>query len=152
MTDTRPTLERLRAIVSLAGDRVGRARRIAAAIRGAGEYRWAGIYDVTAEEIAILAWNGPGPPTHLRFPASQGLCGAAVSSRSTVIASDVSKDPRYLTTLGTTRSEIIVPVLASDGAAVRGLIDVESERADAFGADDRRLLEECAAALRPLWV
>lgn len=151
MTATPPTLERLRTILSFSGDRVGKARRIAAAIRGAGGFRWVGIYDVTPAEITVIAWSGPGPPEFPRFPAGQGLCGAAVASRSTVVIPDVSKDSRYLTTLGSTRSEIVVPVLDSDHAAVRGLIDVESERVNAFGAGEARRLEECAAALRPLW-
>jgi L-methionine (R)-S-oxide reductase len=131
------------------GDRASRAARVAAVIRRLGGYRWVGIYDVGSREISVVGWDGPGPPTHPSFAREQGLCGAAVASRAAVVAGDVGADSRYLTTHASTRSEIAVPVNA--GSTVVGLIDVESERRDAFGAEDQRLLERCAAAITPLW-
>jgi putative methionine-R-sulfoxide reductase with GAF domain len=123
-----------------------RTRAVAEAIRRGGRYRWVGLYDVGVNEISVLAWSGSGPP---RFPRSQGLCGAAVTVGETVIVDDVTTDPRYLTTFGSTRSEMVVPVMA-DGA-VLGLIDVESERPAAFSVADRALLERFAAAIVPFW-
>jgi len=149
MPDPTPILKRLREILSISGDRVGKARRISAAIRETGGYRWVGIYDVSDDEIGVVAWSGPSAPAYPRFPSSQGLCGATVQSRKTIAVGDVTQDPRYLTTLGTTRSEIVVPVL--DGGHVVGLLDVESDVTDAFSEDDRRCLEECAATLAPFW-
>jgi L-methionine (R)-S-oxide reductase len=136
-------------VVSSSGDRDERARRIAALIRAAGGYRWVGLYDVLPDEIAVIAWDGPSAPTYPRFPRSQGLCGAAVASRQTVVVGDVRSDPRYLTTHSTTQSEIVVPVM--DAADVIGLIDVESAEPDAFGAHDRERLERWATRLAPLW-
>ena len=132
-----------------AGDRQQRAARVAALIRRVGGYRWVGVYDVTADEIAVVGWDGPAPPAHPRFARSSGLCGAAVEAGEAVVVGDVSADPRYLTTHTTTRSEIVVPVSA--GSTVVGLIDVESERPDAFAERDRQLLEHCAAVITPLW-
>ncbi len=149
MPDSTPMIKRLREILSISGDRVGKARRISAAIRETGGYRWVGIYDVSDDEIGVVAWSGPSAPAYPRFPSSQGLCGATVQSRKTIAVGDVTQDPRYLTTLGTTRSEIVVPVL--DGGHVVGLLDVESDVTDAFSEDDRRCLEECAATLAPFW-
>jgi L-methionine (R)-S-oxide reductase len=128
-----------------------KALRIADAIRRAGAYRWVGIYQVGPEEIAAMGWSGPGPPEHPRFPVTEGLCGAAVAQRATVVVGDVSADARYLTTLGTTRSEIVVPVFAADRQRVVGLIDVESQHKDAFSGADRGLLERCALMMAPLW-
>jgi putative methionine-R-sulfoxide reductase with GAF domain len=62
----------------------------------------------------------------------------------------VDADPRYLTALGSTRSEIIVPILNDQGEVV-GTIDVESERSNAFDPSTERLLEDCAVLLRPLF-
>ena len=126
-----------------------RAKRAAAAIRRYGGYRWVGIYEVGAEEIGVVGWEGPVPPTNPRFPRTQGLCGAAVAAGEPVIVGDVTADPRYLTTLDTTRSEIVIPVFDTD--AVVGLIDVESERPHAFGDQDRELLERSAATIAPLF-
>jgi L-methionine (R)-S-oxide reductase len=130
-------------------DRAGRAARVAAVIRRFGGYRWVGIYDVGSDEISVAGWDGPAPPAHPRFARTEGLCGAAVAARTAVVVGDVGSDPRYLTTHASSRSEIVVPVCV--GTGVVGLVDVESERADAFGEDDRLLLERCAAAIAPLW-
>jgi putative methionine-R-sulfoxide reductase with GAF domain len=132
-----------------AGGRSASAERVAAAIRRYGGYRWVGIYDVGRDEIAVIGWDGPGPPVHPRFPRTAGLCGAAVAARRPVVVGDVAADTRYLTTHASTRSEIVVPVLAS-GVPV-GLIDVESETSNAFAPDDEQLLERCAALISPLW-
>ena len=37
---------------------MGKARRIAAAIRETGEYRWVGIYDAEGEAGRLVAWSG----------------------------------------------------------------------------------------------
>jgi len=131
--------------------RAAQAERVCEAIRHAGGYRWVGLYDVGEEQIAVLAWSGPGPPEHPTFRATEGLCGAAVEQRSTVVVGDVMADPRYLSTLGGTRSEIVVPIFAPDGVRVAGLIDVESQHRDAFTDADRGLLERCALQIAPLW-
>src|SRR5438477_9483338 len=68
------------------------AERAAAAIRRFGDYRWVGIYDVGRDEIAALAWVGPGRPAHPRFARSVGLCGAAIAARRPVNVGDVSVD------------------------------------------------------------
>lgn len=150
MPDAAPILRRIREILSIQGDRVGKARRVTAAIRETGGYRWVGLYDVAEDEIGIVAWSGPGPPAFPRFPSSQGLCGATVKSRQTTVVGDVSQDPRYLTTLSSTRSEIVVPVMSPSGSVV-GLLDVESDLPEAFAAVDQECLEQCARVLAPLW-
>lgn len=64
----------------------------------------------------------------------------------------MTADPRYLTAFGSTRSEIVVPVIAPADGRVVGTIDVESEVAGAFLQQDQQMLEQCALAARPLWI
>jgi GAF domain-containing protein len=123
---------------------------LAERIRAAGGYRWVGIYAVGRHEISVIGWSGPAAPAHPRFPKERGLCGAGAASGTTVRVDDVRKDPRYLDTLSSTRSEIIVPVKRSTGEVV-GLIDVESEKANAFGREDERRLEEFALQAADFW-
>jgi putative methionine-R-sulfoxide reductase with GAF domain len=63
---------------------------------------------------------------------------------------DVSVDPRYLTAPGSTRSEILVPIL-NDQEQVVGTIDVESAQLNAFDQKMEKLPEDCAVLLRPLF-
>jgi L-methionine (R)-S-oxide reductase len=132
-------------------DRAGKAVRVAALIREAGGYRWVGLYEVTEREIAAIGWSGPGAPAHPRFPVTRGLSAAAVATRRAVVVNDVTADPRYLEAFPTTLSETIVPVLHPGTGAVVGTLDVESAERDAFTVADRQALEDCAAALRPLF-
>jgi L-methionine (R)-S-oxide reductase len=137
----------LRDLLDSPGSRTEKARRAADWIRSARGYRWVGLYDVHQEEIAIIAWSGPGEPAYPRFPVHQGLCGEAVRSRTPVTVADVTQDPRYLTTFGSTRSEVVVPILDRGRGVAVGVIDVESERVNAFGSEDRNFLERCASLL-----
>jgi L-methionine (R)-S-oxide reductase len=107
-------------------DRVEQAARVAALIRETGGYRWVGLYAVTDQEIAAVGWSGPGPPAHPRFPVTEGLSGAAVADRRSVVVGDVTADPRYLTAFSSTRSEAVVPVVDPATGAVVGTLDVES--------------------------
>jgi L-methionine (R)-S-oxide reductase len=59
-----------------------------------------------------------------------------------VIVEDVSADPRYLACSLETRSEIVVPIRAR--GKIVGEIDIDSHMLNAFGADDRSFLENCA--------
>ena len=124
--------------------------RMAESIRKAGDYRWVGIYAVGPKEISVIGWSGPAPPAHPRFPRDRGLCGAVAAGGRTVVVEDVTKDPRYLKTLNDTRSEMVVPVKRESGEVV-GLIDVESDREDAFTPLDLRLLEGYASVVAGLW-
>jgi putative methionine-R-sulfoxide reductase with GAF domain len=145
-------LGQIRMTAAGADDRAVRAKRLAELIRKLGDYRWVGVYDVYAESVSIIGWNGPGAPEHPTFPASQGLTGAAIATKKAVNVGDVRNDPRYLSAFGDTLSEIIVPVLDPSGERVIGTVDVESERANAFGSSDQRMIEQCAQAALPLWL
>lgn len=151
MAGTAAILDEIRGLLSAADGRTEKAQHIAETIRRNGNYRWVGIYEVEAEEIAAMGWTGTEAPKYPRFSKSQGLCGAAASSGATVVVGDVTQDPRYLTTFSSTRSEMIVPVMHPATRRPMGLIDVESERVNAFTEEDRDLLENCAEALTALW-
>ena len=57
------------------------------------------------------------------------------------------KDPRWLPAFWTTHSEIVVPILSEKTGKVIGVIDVESEKRDAFTEDDRDFLEHVAGVM-----
>jgi putative methionine-R-sulfoxide reductase with GAF domain len=142
-------LDRVRALANSSAPRTEKAREVARVIQAARGYRWVGLYDVTREEIIAIAWTGPDAPAYPRFPVTRGLSGAAVASRAPVIVQDVKNDSRYLTAFDSTAAEAIFPI-AVDGRVV-GTIDVESDRANAFGPEDEQFLKKCARLLTSLW-
>lgn len=122
-------------------------KKAAEMIRAERGYRWVGIYKVTRGECVIVAGTGEEPPTYPRFPVTQGLCGAVVESQETLVVPDVQKDPRYLPTFWSTRSEIVVPIIDEHKKRVCGILDAESEKLDAFSDDDRDFLEHASVLL-----
>lgn len=146
-------LTELRRIVSERNDRPSALQQAADALRGFGGYRWVGLYDVdhAGGMVRNVVWSGPSAPEYPDFPIGKGLTTSAITLQKTINVGDVAADPRYLTAFGTTRSEIIVPILDHVSRQAIGTIDVESEVQDAFSRDVQRLLETCAEVLRPLW-
>ena len=114
-------------------------------------FHWVGLYDVSDTHVSAIAWTGTEAPAFPTFPVSQGINGAAVAARTPVIVQDVTKDSRYLTTFGATRSEAVFPILSADNSRVVGTIDLESEEVNAFQPPDEAFLRTCAEQLRPLW-
>jgi L-methionine (R)-S-oxide reductase len=110
------------------------------------KYNWVGFYMLEAgaqPPILVLgAFEGAMTP-HTRIPLNEGICGAAASSGHTVVVDDVKKDPRYLACSLETKSEIVVPIFVRD--KVVGELDIDSHFPAAFGAEDQRLVEHCAA-------
>jgi GAF domain-containing protein len=145
-------LSQISKIVAKQGPRIDRLREVAATLGQSGGYRWVGLYEVDADrgEVRNVVWDGPSAPEYPTFPITKGLTSSAIAEKRTVNVGDVGADPRYLTALSSTRSEIIVPIL-SDRGQVTGTIDVESERPNAFDRDTERLLENCAVRLQRLF-
>jgi GAF domain-containing protein len=110
-------------------------------------FDWTGVYLVDGDDLVLGPFVG-SPTDHSRIPIGQGICGAAAAARATIVVDDVGADPRYLACFATTRSEIVVPILA--GERVVGEIDIDSDRAAAFDDCDRALLEAVAARLAAL--
>ena len=107
-------------------------------------YDWVGFYMLDPDDPSTLVL-GPfvGEPTpHVRIPVHQGICGAAVAARSTIVVDDVNADPRYLSCSIKTRSEIVVPIFARE--KVVGELDIDSHTPAAFTNADRAFLEEAA--------
>jgi L-methionine (R)-S-oxide reductase len=108
-------------------------------------YNWVGFYLVDPADPGILLigpFVGSFTPNE-RIPLDQGLCGAAASTRQTIVVDDVSNDPRYLTGSTMVNSEIVVPIFARNKLA--GELDVESYFPATFAKEEQTFVEACAA-------
>lgn len=114
-------------------------------LRKIPHYTWTGIYNVDGSELVLASWSGPSATQHTRIPVGQGICGAAVAEKATVIVQDVSEDPRYLQCFINTRAEIVVPIFR-DGAPIAE-IDIDSDQLNAFTALDKDFVEWVAQEL-----
>ena len=111
-------------------------------------YNWVGFYLIDEADPNFLQLGphvGVFTP-HLRISLDHGLCGAAATTKKTVVANDVSKDPRYLMGTGQTKSEIVVPILVH-GAVVAEL-DINSFFKDTWNAKEVAFIEQCASLVK----
>jgi putative methionine-R-sulfoxide reductase with GAF domain len=132
---TDEVVARLGTILDSTEMREVRAQHAAETVRAARGYRWVGIYDVGDAEIELIGHTGAHAPVDVRFSVEQGVSGEAVRTRETIVRG----------------CETVVPILGAETGIVIGTLDVESDRGDASGDDDRRFLEACAQALMPLF-
>ncbi len=113
-------------------------------------YDWVGVYLLAGDVLTLEDDHYRGAVTsETAIPLDRGICGAAASSRETIVVDDVRKDHRYIACSPTVRSEIVIPITA--GNQVVGVLDLDSDTLAAFGAEDRRQLEEVAAVLAKIW-
>ena len=78
----------------------------------------------------------------LKLRVGEGITGWVARHGKPVRIGDVTLDPRYVSVRRDVRSELAVPLEVQ--GEVRGVINVDSERVDAFSADDQELLQELA--------
>jgi len=141
-------LESIDRILNRGGDADEVLRQVVAVLQDRFDhFSWVGIYLVEGDDLVLGPWQGPQATEHVRIPVGQGICGAAAASGVTEVVDDVNADPRYLACFPSTRSEIVVPI-AYQGKVV-GEIDIDSDDAAAFGAEDRTFLERVALLISP---
>ena len=108
---------------------------------------WTGFYRVVAGQGGErLLRVGPyqGTLGCLEIAFGRGVCGTAAAERRTVVVEDVHAFPGHISCDSRSRSEIVVPVLASSGALL-AVLDVDSDRLGAFDDVDREALERMMA-------
>jgi diguanylate cyclase (GGDEF)-like protein len=75
----------------------------------------------------------------------RGITGWVAEHGKSILLGDVTTDSRYLAVRANIRSELCVPIRIDD--RVIGVLNVESTRANAYAADDQRLLEIVATQI-----
>jgi len=112
---------------------------------GVAYFHWTGFYRVVAPRTLAV---GPYQGGHgcLRIPFDRGVCGAAARTRTTQRVADVHAFADHIACSSTTRSEIVVPIVAADGETI-AVLDIDSDEPDAFSDADQAALEELCRML-----
>lgn len=100
------------------------------------------LYDAESRSLSVKTVRGYGNRASdvlkLALPEGRGISGWAAAHRQAVRVGDVSDDPRYVMGLQEARSNMAVPLVV--GNEVAGVINVESDRKDAFTEEHEKLL------------
>ena len=86
--------------------------------------------------------NLPASAARLKLRVGEGITGWVARTGKPARVGDVTRDARYVAARRGVKSELAVPLEVN--GEVRGVLNVDSDRADAFSADDQELLQELA--------
>lgn len=144
----RVLLPQLQALMAGERDIVANLANVSAALKASFDWLWVGFYRVDGRELVLGPFQGPLACT--RIPHGRGVCGTAWAEARTLLVPDVDAFPGHIACSSLSRSEIVVPVLATDGRVV-AVLDVDSEHLDAFDDTDAQALQQLAGWLGELW-
>ena len=132
----------LRSLLAGEPDPIANAANLAALLyHSLPELNWAGFYFARAGELVLGPFQGK--PACVRIAFGRGVCGAAVTRRSSVLVPDVGAFEGHIACDPQSRAELVVPLLA--GERVLGVLDLDSPRVGRFDEEDRRGIEELVA-------
>ncbi len=107
------------------------------------EFDAGGVYLVypDTDDIMAITTRGydPGMESQVKLKFGEGIVGWVAKNVEPVIVDDVSADSRYLNARDQTRSEIVVPLVT--GERIVGVLNLESNNLNAFGAEALELIE-----------
>ncbi|HUI88099.1 MAG TPA: GAF domain-containing protein [Anaerolineales bacterium] len=128
------------------------ARRVTELIQETFNYYYVGIFTIRPGTKSLRFRAGASAPRKgkrkitiaLDVDIGEGLIGGVAESGERIVASDVRADDRFrfMDRLPETRSEMAIPLKIED--RILGVLDVQSNRLDAFHPNDLLLLEALA--------
>jgi len=105
---------------------------------------WCGFYLYDGKLLVLGPFGGK--PACTVIPIDKGVCGAAATKRQTIRVANVDEFLGHITCDVASQSEIVVPLILSDGSLF-GVLDVDAPITNRFSADDQRELEAVVKVL-----
>lgn len=103
-------------------------------------YDWVGFYFKNGDKRELNLGPYAGEATdHTIIPFGKGICGQVAESNENFVVPDVKAQDNYIACSITVKAEIVVPLFVN-GENI-GQIDIDSNTANPFTADDERFLE-----------
>lgn len=132
--------ERLDGLCEGEPDHVAVMGTIAAELYHAFErFSWVGFYRNASRQVLKI---GPYQGGHgcLTIPFSKGVCGKCARERAVQNIPDVSKSPHHIACSATTKSELVVPILAGEDQLL-AVLDIDWDAPAMFDEIDETNLQ-----------
>lgn len=146
-------VEQIRSLIEGERDAVAVMANVAAAIHEAMGFWWTGFYRVMpkagSDDNELVLGPFQGPVACMHIPFGKGVCGTAWERRQTIVVPDVELFPGHIACSSLSRSEIVVPVIATSGEVV-AVLDIDSRELSTFDDTDSQYLETICSYIAPL--
>ena len=97
------------------------------------DLNWCGFYRNVGGELVVGPFQGR--PACIRIKFGDGVCGAAAATLRPQRVDDVHAFPGHIACDAASRSELVVPIVGSDGKLI-AVLDLDSPEPARFDADD----------------
>ena len=97
------------------------------------DINWVGFYRNIGGELVVGPFQGR--PACIRIPFGSGVCGTAAATRQVQRVDDVDAFPGHIACDSASRSELVVPIVGSDGELI-AVLDLDSPRSARFTEED----------------
>ncbi len=124
-------------------DQIANMGNTVAALKEQFGWLWVGFYIVKNSELVLGPFQGPVACTRIR--KGKGVCGTAWAEKRTLIVPDVENFPGHIACSSLSKSEIVVPLIRE--SEVWAVLDIDSDRLDAFNDTDKEFLEQITCLL-----
>lgn len=146
-------VEQIQSLIEGESDAVAVMANVAAAIHEAMGFWWTGFYRVMpkagSDDNELVLGPFQGPVACMHIPFGKGVCGTAWERRQTIVVPDVELFPGHIACSSLSRSEIVVPVIATSGEVV-AVLDIDSRELSTFDDTDSQYLETICSYIAPL--
>jgi GAF domain-containing protein len=97
------------------------------------DLNWAGFYRNIGGELVLGPFQGRA--ACIRIPFGKGVCGTAAATLEPQCVEDVHAFPGHIACDAASASELVVPVVGTDGALI-AVLDLDSPTPDRFDQED----------------
>lgn len=140
-------LKMINSLVASETNLIANLANICAVIKEQTDLLWVGFYLVDGDELVLGPFQGPLACTRISFHA--GVCGKAWREQKTQLINNVHEFSGHIACSTKTNSELVIPIIKND--KVVGVLDLDSEKLNAFTLDDQACFEEISQFIATLF-
>lgn len=100
---------------------------------------WTGFYLLDSGALIVGPYQGPLACQILE--KNKGVCWAGIREKKTIVVPNVHEFPGHIACDSRSKSEIVIPLVGKDNNPL-GVLDVDSQKLDAFSDIDKEWLEK----------
>jgi GAF domain-containing protein len=105
---------------------------------------WIGFYIYDGSKLYLGPFGGN--PACTTIEMGKGVCGMAALKREIIVVDDVDKFPGHIACDPDSRSEIVLPIILSDGR-LYGVLDIDSAELARFGNQEKEGLRSVSLVI-----